>query len=39
MSARPRKVSDEEVFGAVMRVMNRRTPAQVTLAEIAAETG
>jgi AcrR family transcriptional regulator len=39
MSARPRKVSDEEVFVAVMRVMNRRAPAQVTLAEIAAETG
>jgi AcrR family transcriptional regulator len=39
MSARPRKVSDEDVFGAVLRVMNRLAPAQVTLAEIAAETG
>jgi AcrR family transcriptional regulator len=39
MSARPRKVSDEEVFGAVMRVMHRVGPAQVTLTEIAAEAG
>lgn len=39
MSARPRKVSDEEVYGAVLRVMNRLAPAQVTLAEIAAEAG
>lgn len=39
MSARPRKVSDEEVFGAVMRVMHRVAPAQVTLAEIAIEAG
>jgi AcrR family transcriptional regulator len=39
MSARPRKVSDEEVFGAVMRVMHRVAPAQVTLAEIASEAG
>lgn len=39
MSARPRKVSDEEVFGAVLRVMNRLAPAQVTLSEIAREAG
>src|SRR5688500_20355914 len=39
MNARPRKVSDEEVFGAVMRVMHRVAPAQVTLTEIAAEAG
>jgi AcrR family transcriptional regulator len=39
MSARPRKVSDEDVFAAVLRVMNRLSPAQVTLAEIAAEAG
>jgi AcrR family transcriptional regulator len=39
MSARPRKVSDEGVFGAVLRVMNSLAPAQVTLAEIAAEAG
>ena len=39
MSPRPRKVSDEEVFGAVMRVMHRVAPARVTLTEIAAEAG
>lgn len=39
MSARPRKVSDEEVFGAVMRVMHRVAPAQVTLTEVASEAG
>ena len=39
MSARPRKVSDEDVFGAVMRVMHRVAPAQVTLTEIASEAG
>jgi AcrR family transcriptional regulator len=39
MSARPRKVSDEDVFAAVLRVMTRLSPAQVTLAEIAAEAG
>jgi AcrR family transcriptional regulator len=39
MSPRPRKVSDEDVFAAVLRVMNRLSPAQVTLAEIAAEAG
>jgi len=39
MSARPRKVTDVEVFAAVYRVMNRLGPAQVTLAEIAAEAG
>lgn len=39
MSARPRKVSDEEVYGAVMRVMHRVAPAQVTLSEIASEAG
>ena len=39
MSPRPRKVSDEEVFEAVMRVMHRVAPAQVTLTAIAAEAG
>ncbi|HJR54809.1 MAG TPA: TetR/AcrR family transcriptional regulator [Gemmatimonadota bacterium] len=39
MSARPRKVSDEEVLGAVLRVMHRVAPAQVTLTEIASEAG
>lgn len=36
---RPRKVSDEDVFAAVYRVMSRLAPAQVTLAEVAAEAG
>jgi len=39
MNARPRKVSDEAVFAAVLRVMNRLSPVQVTLAAIAAEAG
>ena len=39
MSPRPRKASDEEVFAAVYRVMNRLAPAQVTLTAIAAESG
>jgi AcrR family transcriptional regulator len=37
--ARPRKVSDEEVFAAVQRAMTRLSPSQLTLAEIAAEAG
>ena len=39
MSPRPRKVNDEEVFGAVYRAMNRLSPAELTLAEIGAEAG
>jgi len=39
MTPRPRKVSDEEVFGAVHRVMSRVAPAQLTLSAIAAEAG
>jgi AcrR family transcriptional regulator len=39
MSPRPRKVNDEEIFGAVYRVMNRLSPAELTLAEIGAEAG
>lgn len=39
MSPRPRKASDEEVFAAAVRVMSRQGPAQLTLAEIAAEAG
>ncbi len=39
MSARPRKASDEEIFGAVHRVIFRLGPTQVTLAEIAREAG
>jgi AcrR family transcriptional regulator len=36
---RPRKVSDDEVFAAAQRVMARVGPAELTLAEIAAEAG
>src|SRR5688572_16884935 len=39
MSPRPRKVSDEEVFAAVQRVMNRVGPGDLTLAQIGAEAG
>ena len=35
--ARPRKVSDEQVFEAVFRVMQVRGPADWTLADVAAE--
>lgn len=39
MSPRPRKVSDEAVFQAAIRAMTRLAPADLTLAEIAAEAG
>lgn len=39
MSPRPRKVSDEEVFAAAYRAMNRLGPGELTLAEIATEAG
>jgi AcrR family transcriptional regulator len=39
MCARPRKVSDDEVFAAAHRIMSRLGPAQWTLADIAAEAG
>lgn len=39
MSPRPRKVSDDEVFAAAYRAMNRLSPGELTLAEIAAEAG
>jgi AcrR family transcriptional regulator len=39
MSPRPRKVSDEEVFAAAYRAMQRLGPGDLTLAEIAAEAG
>ena len=39
MSPRPRKASDETVFLATTRVMSRRGPSQLTLADIAAEAG
>jgi len=37
--ARPRKVSDDEVFAAAHRAMNRLPPWEFTLAEIAKEAG
>jgi len=37
--ARPRKVSDEQVFAAAQRVMTRVGPPQLTLALIAREAG
>lgn len=39
MSPRPRKASDEEVFAAAHRAMQRLGPTQLTLAEIAGEAG
>jgi AcrR family transcriptional regulator len=37
--ARPRKVSDEQVFEAAFRVMARRGPAEWTLADVASAAG
>lgn len=37
--ARPRKVSDEEVYAAAMRVMSRVGPSELTLGQIAEEAG
>jgi AcrR family transcriptional regulator len=39
MSPRARKASDDEVFAAAQRVMSRAGPAQLRLADIAAEAG
>ena len=39
MSPRPRKVSDEEVYAATHRAMQRLAPNELTLAEIGAEAG
>jgi AcrR family transcriptional regulator len=39
MSPRPRKAQDVDVFAALVRVMHRRGPAELTLREIAAEAG
>jgi len=39
MSPRPRKASDEEVFAAAYRAMNRLGPGELTLAHIAEEAG
>lgn len=37
--ARPRKVSDEDVYAAALRVMSRVGPGQLTLGDIAREAG
>src|ERR1700747_596828 len=39
MSPRPRETSDEQILAATGRVMQRRSPAQLTLADIAREAG
>lgn len=39
MSPRPRKVSDDEVFGAVHRVMHRVRPGELTLVAVGEEAG
>jgi AcrR family transcriptional regulator len=39
MSPRRRKAEDADVFAAVVRVMHRRGPAELTLREIGAEAG
>jgi AcrR family transcriptional regulator len=39
MSPRRRKAENEDVFAALVRVMLRRGPAELTLREIAAEAG
>ena len=39
MSPRPRKVSDDDVFAAAYRAMQRLGPTELTLAEIAREAG
>jgi AcrR family transcriptional regulator len=39
MAGRPQKVTDDEVFAAAQRVMSRRGPHELTLADIAGEAG
>ena len=39
MSPRPRKASDDEIFLATQRAMERLAPAELTLREIAEEAG
>jgi AcrR family transcriptional regulator len=39
MSPRPRKAEDLDVFAALVRVMMRRSPGELTLREVAAEAG
>jgi AcrR family transcriptional regulator len=39
MSPRPRETSDAEILAATARVMRRRSPADLTLADVAREAG
>ena len=39
MSPRPRETSDQQIIDATGRVMQRRSPAQLTLADVAREAG
>jgi AcrR family transcriptional regulator len=39
MSPRPRQTSDEAILMATMRVMQRRSPVDLTLADVAEEAG
>jgi AcrR family transcriptional regulator len=39
MSPRPRETSDEQILAATARVMQRRSPTQLTLADVAKEAG
>ncbi len=39
MSPRPRKTSDDDILAATARVMQRLSPTQLTLADIAKEAG
>lgn len=39
MSPRPRETSDDELLAATARVMQRRSPAQLRLADVAKEAG
>src|ERR1700685_2044248 len=39
MSPRPRETSDAEILAAAARVMQRRSPVELTLADVAKERG
>src|SRR5260370_26803191 len=39
MSPRPRQISDEAILMVTMRVMQRRSPVDLTLADVAKEAG
>ena len=39
MCARPRRISDDEIFAAAMRAISRLPPSDLTLAAIGAEAG